>query len=68
MSDKDMAMTKTNGIQDKDIFSNFSKLFHAYEGLCSFLDSSQPEHALFEVLNDQFRAALDEADEAGLMP
>lgn len=61
-------MTNTNDTKDKDIFSSLSKLFHAYEGLCVFLDSSQPEHALLEVLNDQFRVVLDDADQAGLMP
>ena len=69
ISDEDMTMTDTQDTRDlKPIGAQFVRLCEAYQALQTLMEGSHPAATLMAVLNDDFRAVLDDADHLGLLP
>lgn len=62
-------MTTMNDSKPSPIIgAQLLQIFAAYEALADLIQSSDSERTILEVLNQRFRAILDQADEVGLLP
>lgn len=62
-------MTTMNDSKPSTIIgAQLLQIFAAYEALADLIQSSDSECRLLEVLNQQFRAILDQADQVGMLP
>ena len=72
ISDEDMTMTDKQDTRElidlKPVGAQFVRLCEAYQALQTLMDVHHPAATLLSVLNDDFRAVLDDADQLGLLP
>ena len=51
----------------KPITDRLERIYTCYQATAQVMNENEPQTALLENLNDQFRAVLDQLDQAGVM-
>lgn len=51
----------------KPITDRLERIYTCYQSTAQLMNEHEPQTAILENLNDQFRAVLDDLDQAGVM-